>query len=84
MRFLDFRQHILLRDLIRKKTYLLILVAIPLVAMAGCTQEVVAAQTPAKENIAVDKPTPQSFSEQMREAHQALQNKPMADHVQAF
>ena len=67
-----------------KKTYLLILVAIPLVAMAGCTQEGVAAQTPAKENIAVDKPAPQSFSERMRETHQAIQNKPMADQVQAF
>ena len=67
-----------------KKTYLLMLVAIALVAMAGCTPEGVAAQTPAKENIAVDKPALQSFSEQMREAHQALQNKPMADHVQAF
>ena len=67
-----------------KKTYLLTLVAIPLMAMAGCTQESVAAQTSAKENIAIDKPAPQSFSEQMREAHQALQNKPMADHVQAF
>ena len=67
-----------------KKTYLLILVAIPLVAMAGCTQEGVAAQTPAKENIAVDEPAPQSFSERMREAHQAIQNKPMADKVQAF
>ena len=67
-----------------KKTYLLILVAIPLVAMAGCTQEGVAAQTPTKENIAVDKSAPQSFSERMRETHQALQNKPMADHVQAF
>ena len=67
-----------------KKTYLLILVAIPLVAMAGCTQEGVAAQISAKENIAVNKPAPQSFSEQMREAHKALQNKPMADNVQAF
>ena len=67
-----------------KKTYLIFLVAVQLVAMAGCTQESVAAQTPAKENIAVDKPAPESFSEQMREAYQALQNKPMADHVQAF
>ena len=67
-----------------KKTYLLILLAIPLVAMAGCTQEGVAAQTSAKENIAVDKPAPQSFSERMRETHQAIQNKPMADQVQAF
>ena len=67
-----------------KKTYLLILVAIALVAMAGCTQGSVAAQTPAKENIDIDKSALQSFSERMREAHQALQNKPMAEYVQAF
>lgn len=67
-----------------KKTYLLILAAIPLVAMAGCTQESTAVQTPVKENIAVNEPPPQSFSKRMREAHQALRDKPMADQVQAF
>lgn len=67
-----------------KKTYLLLLAAISLVAMAGCTQKSVAMQTPKKENIAVDETALQSFFERMREAHQALKDKPMADQVQAF
>ena len=67
-----------------KKTYLLILSAIALVAMAGCTQESHAVQTPARENISVDEPPQQSFSERMREAHDALKDKSMADQVQAL
>lgn len=67
-----------------KKMYLLILAAITLFAMAGCIREIVAVQTPAKDNIAIDQPAPQSFSERMREAHDALKDKPMEDHVQAF
>jgi predicted small lipoprotein YifL len=67
-----------------KKPYLLILAAITLIATAGCIREGGAVQTPAKEKIAVDELTTQSFSERMREAHQALKDKPMADQVQAF
>ena len=67
-----------------KKTYLLTISAVALVAMVGCTQESHAVQTSAKENISVGETPKQSFSEKMREAHDLLKNKPMADQVQAF
>lgn len=66
-----------------KKTYLLSLAAITLVATAGCIRESVAVQSPAKKNIAVDEAAPPSFSEKMKEAYEALKDKPIPDHIQA-
>jgi predicted small lipoprotein YifL len=67
-----------------KKTYLLILAAITLVATAGCIRESVAVQPPAKQNTAVDEAAPQSFSEKMKEAYESLKDKPIPEHIQAF